>query len=1231
MNNQKAEVKRFIAGEYDVVLGMLERRLHGQPDGESKVRGTVAELLRKASDKPAPIHRALMRLADRGGATTIITTNFDLLLEAAAKRPGSPVQTYALGSIPRPTTRKEFAGVLHVHGALDRNPVRFSDLVLSDQDLGEYYLRRRIVPDLIYDAARLFHLVLVGYSANDPPMRYLLNAVAADGARFTDLKERFTFVGSGDSVELQDWKARGITPIHYDARNGDHSVLHDALERWAELSAINGRTRTVDVEVRRIVQESRAAAPEADQDLFDHLFRRGHANERIHLAGLASAAKAEPGWLDSIIETKLGKESGTATVTHSWAGLSETDRHHVRVMTAFLKNRLAEPAMIDWALKESNWNAKRITIDELLNDHGRPALAEPYATAWRLIEESWSNYPIRDHPAIAFLTVRDRLGKGDRSGALISAIVDLFAPRLEVKAIEERPWWPFERPRHPKTFEDLLSAKLTSVHLGELNDYGDLHIGKVSEMQFLKELADGLASSVQRGLNVINRIYKTDESREVPWESPHRVYFVRAHGKGKHVGEAFGHEGAEPDLFNGGIAPSVKLLHEIVVRISELDQQAATPFFEGWRLSGSGVHRRLWAAIARDPQLVSADDVGDFLTTLSDYELWSLDEFPEITELRARRVQELQRDVQEAIVQRLCKGPPRKLCGRAPPAEKVKTHRRYCAAREVKRMEAANGIIPPKTHGWMVERIKEFPDLEDMPVDGDFFDAQAHPVPQLSPDAQYDLLEGEARLRALNDELSHDRVHWVENAAKAWLQRAENAVLVISDLESFTRAGEEFPRLWDCFLSLHSTPPPKPSYGPSPESQDEANRVLRLLRNLSETNLTTAIWGISHWLFRWCQYVIRSEHGLPVWLCTWPFAVEKTNAVTNEQGHIIFNPSGDQQESPDIDTLNTPAGQLIEVFLTACESVGNDGRPFFDGSPVRQMRDRITSASGHSGLVARCRLAERFQFFLNADPGWAKYYLLDPLLADDFQSIALWRKVARRSGELLEIIGDKVIERTTDHRLGREARESLVSCLVTEVLTAFRDKRKPVVAKSTVSQMLRSDPETRLFAACAIRHFQEEGAQREGERRSVGDLFNVAVTPFFQSVWPQENDLTTRDISRELSHIPAASGEAFAEAVDVINDFLIPFDCWSMLEYGLYGDVEVEGEFVAKLQHVIDDEQKARALLKLLALTVGSSPEAIVPHDLSDALDRIETFDSGLVTDPEFRRLSAAARRLEQP
>lgn len=310
-HRQLAEVKRFEKEDYDVVLGMLERRLDDRTRGDSSVRREVANRLRAKGNKPAPIHRALMRLADRGGTMTIVTTNFDLLLEAAARRLPYPAETYSLGSIPRPTRRTDFAGVLHIHGALDRNPSRVSELVLSDQDFGEFYLRRRAVPDFIYDAARLFHLVLVGYSTNDPPMRYLLNAVAADHARFDDLKERFTFVGSAthDPVALEDWKARGITPIPYDCKNR-HEVLRKTLERWAELSAINGKTDAVDKEIRRIVKVPRATAPEPDRDLFDHLLRRSNDSERNRLSTLASDAKADLGWLDAIMSVCKEKVRG---------------------------------------------------------------------------------------------------------------------------------------------------------------------------------------------------------------------------------------------------------------------------------------------------------------------------------------------------------------------------------------------------------------------------------------------------------------------------------------------------------------------------------------------------------------------------------------------------------------------------------------------------------------------------------------------------------------------------------------------------------------------------------------------------------------------------------------------------------------------------------------------------------------------------------------------------------
>lgn len=296
---QAAEVRRFVAGDYDVVLGMLERRMDNRGAGGSSMRQTIADVLRARGQRPAPLHRALMRLADRGGITTIVTTNFDTLLEDAKNGPA--IQTYALGGIPRPGRSSEFSGVLHIHGALDRNSVRTSDLIVTDQDFGEFYLRRRSVSEFIYDAARLFHLVLVGYSANDPPMRYLLNAVAADGARFDDLKERFTFFGmdEGDPVALEDWKGRGITPIPYDATDR-HCVLRLMLERWAKISAINGPRNFVAAEVRRIVRQSRRDASDADRDLFDHLMRRGNANERIRLAETARKAKAGLDWFDAV-------------------------------------------------------------------------------------------------------------------------------------------------------------------------------------------------------------------------------------------------------------------------------------------------------------------------------------------------------------------------------------------------------------------------------------------------------------------------------------------------------------------------------------------------------------------------------------------------------------------------------------------------------------------------------------------------------------------------------------------------------------------------------------------------------------------------------------------------------------------------------------------------------------------------------------------------------------------
>ena len=107
-----------------------------------------------------------------------------------------------------------------------------------------------------------------------------------------------------------------------------------------------------------------------------------------------------------------------------------------------------------------------------------------------------------------------------------------------------------------------------------------------------------------------------------------------------------------------------------------------------------------------------------------------------------------------------------------------------------------------------------------------------------------------------------------------------------------------------------------------------------------------------------------------------------------------------------------------------------------------------------------------------------------------------------------------------------------------------------------------------------------------------------------------------------FADLPAASGEAFAAAVSAIERFLVPFECWSLVEYSLYRE---EGG-TPKLAR-INNAEKAAAFLKLLNLTIGTTEGSVVPHDLSDALQQIAKISPALNESVAFQRLEPAARR----
>lgn len=915
----------------------------------------------------------------------------------------------------------------------------------------------------------------------------------------------------------------------------------------------------------------------------------------------------------------------------AWAYLDEQDRATFRATVAFLNKRLADSATVDWALRlKPSQRIERLAIEDLLNHPGGHVLAEPWATAWQLIEESWSTPVIEEGPSTAIYGIQKRLRTGDHSGAIISNIIGLVAPRLKVEPIDSWRWQFIKKPRRPTAFEHLLSAKLTS---GNLVDLTLLDLPGLTDMAFLKALGNTLESAINHGLEIARRLGWDGQRRLWQLGGLGRVYYVTA------APRAGGRK--DPDAFHHGIAPSVKLLYAVVARIAELNGADALPFVQRWRLTQSPIHVRLWAAAARSPQLAAPEQVAAFLAGLDNHHFWDLHEFPEIAELRALRFGDLDIQAQTAVAKRVRKGPPRGHWPRNADAVKIKNAQLYWTVRELKRIEVAGGILPPEERALVNANIDQFTDLAPMNVDEGFPEtSEAFAVPP-RPDAKYETLSGAARLRALETALSTSRGGWDDDPAERandWLRQPEKSLLVLSDLEATGNGGDEFPWLWNRFGWAHSPRGPDASSVPERDLQAEADRVLALLNQLSEGTLSAAIEGISAWLDAWEKQVVASAQSLPVWLRIWPIAVDATNTEPEKSDDldlsVMARSADDDREPMDIDTLNTPAGKLVGVFLAACPPLNNVPHPFEVGTNARRMRDVVISASGRSGLIARHRLIEGLAYFLQADQNWAEQNLIRPLHDDSPEALALWRAVARGLArpprnivEILGLIGNRMAQKAIDPQLARATRRSLVFRLVVESLDAFLKNREPAVPNPRIQQMLRTiDDEVRASAANAIQQFVRELSGKEANDTealpSAADLFRSAAAPFLQKVWPQERSLATPGVSGAFADLPATSGEAFAEAVDTIERFLVPFECWSMLDYGLYG--EDGGE---KKLAIINNEAIAKALLRLLDLTVGSSEGAVIPHDLTEALDQIRSVAPELANNAVYRRLSTAARR----
>ncbi len=164
--------------------------------------------------------------SNQGGVPQIVTTNFDRLFEVGAER--EDMVCHVPPAFPDLNFGSTIEGITYLHGRLVDATSESHPYVLSSADFGRAYLSEGWATNFIRHLLQRYTVVLVGYQAEDPPVKYLLQGLNHDGQY--DRSRLYAFDrGLPEEIEVK-WRDRGVTAIAYT----DHPNLWKSMEAWAD-------------------------------------------------------------------------------------------------------------------------------------------------------------------------------------------------------------------------------------------------------------------------------------------------------------------------------------------------------------------------------------------------------------------------------------------------------------------------------------------------------------------------------------------------------------------------------------------------------------------------------------------------------------------------------------------------------------------------------------------------------------------------------------------------------------------------------------------------------------------------------------------------------------------------------------------------------------------------------------------------------------------------------------
>jgi len=686
------ENKAYERGQYDATLNLLEDRLPGQRQGLA-VRKALASLLQpKLRQGATDTHAALLQLGRvREGALRLVTTNFDRIFEHVARSTQQRCTAYAAPMLPVPKSSR-WNGIVYLHGLLPATPDdgALHRLVLTSGDFGLAYLTERWAARFVSELFRNYVVCFVGYSINDPVLRYMMDALAADRMLGEVTPQAYALADCGPGEEHDktiEWKAKGVTPILYEvpADNHDHSALHSTLKVWATThrDGILGK--------ERIVVDYALARPSASTRQDDYVGRMLWALS--HESGLPAKRFANFNpvppleWLEALSEdryqhgdlSRFGFPPRTDTDPMlkfslirrpapyrfaPWMGLvsggaagSQWD-HVMFHLARWLVRHLNDPMLVIWVAERGSqlhdrwpWliekeldhfarlqhEGKTTELDEIRTNAPNAIPGPLMQTLWRLLLTGRVKATSRD---LDLYRWKDRLKREGLTTSLRLQLRQMLEPRIVLK----KPFrWGAEAPsadeppgiRQLVDWELVLSADDVHSSLRDLDDE--------RWRAGLPALVDDFQQLLRDALDLLKELGEADDrSDRSYWDLP----------------------SVSPHWQNRGFRDWVTLivlLRDSWVAIRESDPQRASTIARGWYELPYATFRRLALFAASQNDCIASEQWVEWLVADDAWWLWSVDTHRETMRLLVQQGGTLSPKARVRLEEAIVAGPPRKM------------------------------------------------------------------------------------------------------------------------------------------------------------------------------------------------------------------------------------------------------------------------------------------------------------------------------------------------------------------------------------------------------------------------------------------------------------------------------------------------------------------------------------------------------------------------------------------